>query len=217
MSSKKWFLPESISPKGVLIASCLSRKLSKISKSVWPRLLSNPYFGISEHERFCVCSLWSESASYSHLALPYASPGGIQSQVFWGLIFPEQNPQAGPANVGLRPLTTWGKPLQLGLPSHLWVIHARDVGLDYRVSLSFLQISLLIFLCIFSCGKSFLSLQIILMDSWSVSSCNLLCPEEEVSPGSFYSAILATHLCTDFLVCFLLDVSFWMCFHSVLW
>ena len=136
MSSQKWFLPESVSTKGVLVASGLSRRLSKISKSVWPRLLSNPCLclGISEHERFCVCSLWSESVSYSHLALPYACPGGIQSQVFWGFIIPEQNPQAGPANVGLRPLTPWGKPLQLGLPSHLWVIHPRGVGLDYSVS-----------------------------------------------------------------------------------
>lgn len=156
MSSQKLFLSESISPKEVLVASCLSRRLSKISRSVLPRLLSNPYLGISEHERFCVCSLWSEFASYSHLTPPYASPREIQSQVFWGFIFPEKNPQAGPANVGLRPLTPWGKPLQLGLPSHLWVIHPRGVGLDYSVSLSFLKISLLILLCIFSCGKSFL-------------------------------------------------------------
>ena len=44
MSSQKWLLPASLSPGGVPVASCLSRRLSKISRWVWLRLLSNYCF-----------------------------------------------------------------------------------------------------------------------------------------------------------------------------
>ena len=37
----KWLLPASMSPGGILVAFCFSKRLSKISKWVWPRLLSN--------------------------------------------------------------------------------------------------------------------------------------------------------------------------------
>ena len=48
------------------------------------------------------------SVSHSSLRFPKASPFGLQSQTFWGLIFPEQEPWAGEPNVRLR---LW--PLQL--------------------------------------------------------------------------------------------------------
>lgn len=62
----------------------------------------------------CMSFLSVESLiSYSPLASPYVIPSGLQSQMFWGLIFPVQDPQAGELDVGLRPLTPWGEPLQL--------------------------------------------------------------------------------------------------------
>ena len=50
---------------------------------------------------------------YSLLALPYSSPAGLQSQTFWGLIFPVQGLLIAEPNVRLTPLATWGEALQL--------------------------------------------------------------------------------------------------------
>ena len=58
------------------------------------------------------------SVSYSPLALPYTSPIGLQSHMFWGLVLLVQDPWAGELNVGLRPITSCGKFLQLWLSSH---------------------------------------------------------------------------------------------------
>ena len=82
--------------------------------------------------RFYTCPLIAVSISYSPPALLNISPGGFQSQMFWGLIFLVQGPGLGsPMQGSLSPFAPWGVlPL---LPISLW------------------------FLCfIFSCRKSFL-------------------------------------------------------------
>ena len=52
-----------------------------------------------------LCVLTEESLSYSSCSVLYTSPAGLQSPVFWGLIFLVQDPQAGEP-VGLVP---WGE------------------------------------------------------------------------------------------------------------
>ena len=54
-----------------------------------------------------------DSVSYSSPALLYTSRAGVQNQIFWGLIFPVLDPQAGDPDVGLGPLASWGEPLPL--------------------------------------------------------------------------------------------------------
>ena len=67
----------------------------------------------SEHVRFCVHPLRVESMSPSPVALLKVSSAGFQSQMFWGFVFLAQNPRAGDSEVGLRPLASWGEPLEL--------------------------------------------------------------------------------------------------------
>ena len=57
------------------------------------KLLLLPW--VPEHMRFCVCLLRVESPSHSSLALLKVSPAGLQSQMFWGLVFPVQDPWLG--------------------------------------------------------------------------------------------------------------------------
>ena len=53
------------------------------------------------------------SISYSPPALPHTSPAGFQNLMFWGLVFPVQDPQAGELHVGPRPLIPLGRLLQM--------------------------------------------------------------------------------------------------------
>ena len=76
-------------------------------------------------EILCV-PFWSGvSISPSPLELSKVSPTDLQSQAFWGIIFPVQDPQDEEPEVGLRPLTPCREPLQCnyspicGLP--IWV------------------------------------------------------------------------------------------------
>ena len=62
-------------------------------------------------------------ASGSSPICKHASPAGLQSQMFWELIFMVHYPWAGSREVGLRPLLPWGEPPQLSLSSCLWVTH----------------------------------------------------------------------------------------------
>ena len=62
------------------------------------------------------------SVSHSPPAFPNVSPTSLQSQVFWGLIFPAQEPRAREPSVWLRPLAPWGEPRQSSSPSSLWVV-----------------------------------------------------------------------------------------------
>lgn len=76
-------------PRGVLGASCLSWRLSNISKSFLPRVLSNYFLcsGTGSTGDFCICFKGRVSISYSSPAFSSIRPTGFQSQKFWGLIF----------------------------------------------------------------------------------------------------------------------------------
>lgn len=106
-------------PRGVLGASCLSWRLSNISKSFLPRALSNYFLcsGTASTGNFCICFKGKVSISYSSPAFSSISPTGFQSQKFWGPLFLVQNFQAGEAKVGLRLLTSQEGGLQLCIPS----------------------------------------------------------------------------------------------------
>ena len=68
---------------------------------------------VLDHVRFCVCPIRVEPISHSSLGLPRLSPAGLQSQMFWGLLFLVPDPQTGELDVGLRLLGSWGEPLRL--------------------------------------------------------------------------------------------------------
>ena len=53
------------------------------------------------------------SVSHSPQALPEMSPTGLQSQMLWRLFFLEQDAWGREPDMGFRPLTPWGEPLQL--------------------------------------------------------------------------------------------------------
>ena len=86
---------------------------------------------VSEYVRFCECPLRVESISYIPLALPKASPAGLQSQMFWGLVFLMQDPLAWGVWRG-----AW-TPCFLGKTSAIIIIllfvgcPPRGMGLDY--------------------------------------------------------------------------------------
>ena len=63
--------------------------------------------------RSCVCLLRVIFVSYSHLDFPNASPDGLHNQIFWGLIYPMQDTQAG---------EPWWQTLQMWL-FFLWVTY----------------------------------------------------------------------------------------------
>lgn len=95
---------------GVPIVFCLSWKLSKISKWVWPRPLSNYCLcaGLSVYVRFCICPLRTETLFlialwFSHTQVPLA--------------FKARHSGAG----------------------FFWVAYPRGVGLDYTATLPFLS------------------------------------------------------------------------------
>ena len=77
-------------PGGSPTASCLCRRLSKISKWVWARLLWTSCLsaGTRACETLHVPFKSKVFVSYSPPALPNVSPAGVQSLTFWGLIFP---------------------------------------------------------------------------------------------------------------------------------
>ena len=90
-------------------------RFTKIRRWVWPRLLSNSCFCLGPGGCEILCSPFKSGVSIcpSPLGLLKVSPAGLQSQTFWGLIFPVKDPQAGEPSVELRPFTPWGEPLAL--------------------------------------------------------------------------------------------------------
>ena len=55
---------------------------------------------------------FSRQKYWSGVPLP-SLESGLQSQTFWGLVFPVQESQTGEPDVGLRTLVSWGEILQL--------------------------------------------------------------------------------------------------------
>ena len=103
-------------------------------------------------------------------SLRKVSPTGLQSQIFWGLIFLMQDPQVGGPNVRFRSLTLWGEPLQCNYS----LIVGHPLGgmkLDYTVSLPLLPISLWFLSCVFNC-RSFLEGSILFfINGYSANGC----------------------------------------------
>ena len=116
------------------------------------------------------------SVSYSPLALSYTSLAGLQSQTFWGLAFPVENPQAWEPDVRFRSLAPWGEPLQLWLSFCLsvtypgvWTLIIPQLHLSYWSHCG----SFFIFLVVKNCSGS---LQVVFVHSCSVNSCNFHVP-----------------------------------------
>ena len=150
----------------------------------------------SELVKFCMCPLRVDSVSYSPLVLLNVSLAGFLSQTFWLLIFLMQDPWPGESDVGFKAFAPWGGPpwLYNNIPPLVrrsptwrygsWLVHISTP----------LPISLWLLLYIFCCGNFFsASLQIILIDSCSVSSCNFGVPVGRGKFGSSYSAVLITY------------------------
>lgn len=113
------------------------------------------------------------SVSQSPTALQKASPTGLQSQLSWGLVLLVQD--LWEPNVGPGFLTPWWEPLQLWLPSNLWV---RVGGLSIPLLHPFLLYTV--------------SFQVVLNKCCFENSCNFGGLWEEMSSGSSSSTILAT-------------------------
>ena len=96
------------------------------------KLLLLPW-GPGVREVLCASFKSGVCVSHSPLALLEVSLGGLQSQTFWGLVFPGQDPQAGEPDVGLGPLTPRGEPLQLSFSSCLWVAYLGRGVVDWTI------------------------------------------------------------------------------------
>ena len=109
-------------PRGVPTASWFSWKLSKISKWVWPRCLSNYCLCAgTQCVRFCVCPLRVKCHFLQPSASPDRKPWWFSKPDVLGLIFRLQDPQGGECDVGFGPLALQEGTLWLWQPSHLWV------------------------------------------------------------------------------------------------
>lgn len=88
------------SPEGVLVASHLSRRVSKINPRAFQVTSSALGLGVCE---LCHMSLTRRvSISYTAPALLKISPAGCQSQMFWDFIFLGTKPWVGEPKVRLR-------------------------------------------------------------------------------------------------------------------
>ena len=150
MSFPKWLLLTSVSPEAVPVACWLFRRPSKISKCIWPRLLSNYWLHCTWSVWDFACILWEWSLCFLQPSgSPYANSTVFQSQVFWGLIFLVQDPGDAEPNVRLRPLSFCGETLQLWLSSFLciaylgmWVLTILCLSPSYPSLCGFVFISL---------------------------------------------------------------------------
>ena len=89
------------------------------------------------NEILCVLFKSEISISPNPLGLPKVSVTGLLSQMLWALIFPVQDCYAGEPEVGLRPLTPLGEPLQYNY-SPVCGSPTMDMGLNYIASLPLL-------------------------------------------------------------------------------
>ena len=114
--------------------------------------------GLKVSEVLCVPFKSGVSVFYSPLALPNISPTGFQSQIFGGLVFSVQDPQAGDPDAGLRLLAPWENLHGCDFPPTCRLPHWECGGLT-RPHLcspcSPKPASLWLLLYLFSCGKSF--------------------------------------------------------------
>ena len=173
-----------MSPGKFPVASCFSRRFSKISKWDWLRLLSLPASVLETlHTTFKAKFLLFTALWLSCMwALMSFRPDILR------IYLPSENPEARKPNAGFKQLSPWGEFLQLLLSSHFQG--------TYLVVWSWLCISATpIGLFTFSCGKIFsTSPQVFPINISSVNSYNFdVVMEEVVSSGSSYSIIVATN------------------------
>jgi len=88
--------------------------------------------------------------------LPICQPHWASKLNVPGAFLPGAGSPGCEAQDGAWNLTPWGKPLQLWLPSLLWVVYLGGLSLDYTASSPLLPISLWVPHCTFSSGKSLL-------------------------------------------------------------
>ena len=76
-------------------------------------LMRSPLFclGSGAQEILCAPSKSGVSVSPSPVEFLWSNPAGLQSQIFWGLLPPLPDPQAGKPDVVLRTFTPVGEPL----------------------------------------------------------------------------------------------------------
>lgn len=102
--------------------------------------------------RFSCEPLRVELLSYNPLTLPKTS--GLQSQMFWELVFPLQDSELGDPMWGSKP--SFEKTSAVGITLLFVDCLAGDVDLDYTSSLPLLPISLWFLPYVFGCRESFL-------------------------------------------------------------
>ena len=112
-SSPKWPLPVSTSQKESQLppASPEGSPRSTIGSDPGTFQITASALGLGACEILQVPFKSRVSLPYSPPAIPY--PTGLQSQAFWGPVFPMKDPQPGKLYVKLKPLSPWGEPLQL--------------------------------------------------------------------------------------------------------
>ena len=163
MSSPKWLWPTSL-PRGILVASCLSERLSDISKWVWSVVYSDfcNWTGTQNTwdfdwtiEVWSLCFLWLPGSP--KLKCHYFSYPDI-----WGLIFLVQECPPFPHTPSLGHLIYSSDNLLLGEDLYSYNIlpfvdhwHL-SLCSDYFSVWPFLPILPRFLFCVFRCGKSFL-------------------------------------------------------------
>ena len=112
--TQKWSSWTSLSPRGVPVTSCLSRRLSKISKWVWPRILILLFLSWASDlwARF-----WMKSLVHTALAFPYSSPLGLQIQASGSSSFCFRTSRLGSLMWASHPLLLGGNLSNCGYPS----------------------------------------------------------------------------------------------------
>lgn len=114
-SSHEWLLSGYVMSPGQIGAASTSVGCSPRPAGGLPRILSNYCFclGPSTCEILCVPFRSEVSIFSSPVGLSKLSSTSLQSQIFWGLIFPVQDTQAGEPNMRFRGLNPVGKGLNI--------------------------------------------------------------------------------------------------------
>lgn len=116
----KWLLPESRPCGWAPVASCLSRKLTNISRWISPRLLSYQCAALWDF----VCNLCEWSVSIPQTSdSPKSKPCLPSKPNVIGSGHLVQDPQAGVPYVRPSTCVSWGETLWLLFSSCLWVIY----------------------------------------------------------------------------------------------
>ena len=180
-------------PRRVPVASCLSRRLFKINKQIWTRLLLN----------YCLCartcSVWDFIDTLLEQNLCFLLPSGSpKHKPCW---FSKTDnlgvhlPNGGPLGWGAKFPHYLGRTSVIVIFLPFVINWPWGVGPDSAMSPPILHSLLWSLLYIFGCKKKkkkkkSVSLQVFLMDGGSVNSCNLCVPVR----GGEFRVFLLLHL-----------------------